>query len=123
MTHMLRALDVRSFVGRFGATAATEFPWPQTAPLLDFSGFDSHRAKMEAQFARLILVFEKQANVRFDENCASFRAGQLLEKLWPMSSPIEWAMRWLKPMPHQDGEERAGRRHWPRCSVRTDEIS
>jgi hypothetical protein len=80
MTHVLRAL-VRSFVGRFGATAATEFPWLETGPLLDFSGFDSRRAKMEAHFARLILVFEKQANVRFDGNFASFRAGQLLEEV------------------------------------------
>jgi len=80
MTHMLRAL-VRSFVGRFGAAAASEFPWRETAPLLDFSGLDSYRAKMEAHFARLIAVLEKQANVRFDGNFAAFRAGQLLEEV------------------------------------------
>jgi hypothetical protein len=80
MTHMMRAV-VRSFVGRFGATAASEFPWRKTAPLLDFNGFDSHRAKMEAHFARLIAVLEKQANVRFDGNFAAFRAGQLLEEV------------------------------------------
>jgi len=80
MTHMMRAV-VRSFVGRFGATAASEFPWRKTAPLLDFNGFDSHRAKMEANFTRLIAVLEKQANVRFDGNFAAFRAGQLLEEV------------------------------------------
>jgi hypothetical protein len=80
MTHMLRAI-VRSFVGRFGAAAASEFPWRESARLLDFSGFDSHRAKIEAHFARLIAVLEKQANVRFDRNFASFRAGQLLEEV------------------------------------------
>jgi hypothetical protein len=80
MTHMLRAI-VRSFVGRFGSAAASEFPWRETAPLLDFSRLDSHRIKMEAHFARLIAVLEKQANVRFDANFAAFRAGQLLEEV------------------------------------------
>jgi hypothetical protein len=80
MTHLLRAI-VRSFVGRFGAAAASEFPWRESAQLLDFGGFDSHRAKMEAHFARLIAVLEKQANVRFDRNFAAFGAGQSLEEV------------------------------------------
>jgi hypothetical protein len=80
MAHMLRAV-VRSFTGRFGAAAASEFPWRETARLLDFSGFDSHRAKMETHFARLIAVLEKQANVRFDRNFAAARASQSLEEI------------------------------------------
>src|SRR2546426_25144 len=70
MTHMLRAL-VLSFVGRFGAASASEFPSRGTASLLNFSGFAAHRAKMEGHFARLVMALERQANVRFEGNVAS----------------------------------------------------
>src|SRR5215471_1605701 len=71
MTHMLRAI-VRSFVGKFGAAAAGEFPWRGTAALLNFGGFAADRAKMEGHFARLVATLERQANVRFKEgNVAS----------------------------------------------------
>jgi hypothetical protein len=80
MTHMLRAL-VRSFVGRFGAAAAGEFPSRGTASLLNFSRFAGHHAKMEGHFARLLAVLERQANVRFQGNWASFIADHLLEEV------------------------------------------
>jgi hypothetical protein len=80
MTHMLRSL-VRSFVGKFGAAAAGQFPSRGTAVLLNLSGFAGHRAKMEGHFARLLAVLEKQANVRFEGNMASFIADKLLEEV------------------------------------------
>src|SRR5262245_42250404 len=80
MTHMLRAL-VRSFVGKFGAAAAGEFPSRGTAALLNFSGFAANRAKMEGHFAKLVAILERQANVRFEGNAASLIADKLLEEV------------------------------------------
>jgi hypothetical protein len=80
MAHMLRAL-VRSFTEKFGAAAASEFPSRGTAALLNFNGFAAHRAKMEARFARLIVVLERQANVRIEGNAAAVIAGLLLEEV------------------------------------------
>lgn len=80
MTHMLRAL-VRSFEGKFGAAAASEFPSRGTARLLNFSGFAANRAKMEGHFERFVSVLERQANVRFERNVASFIADKLLEEV------------------------------------------
>jgi len=80
MTHMLRSL-VRSFVGRFGAAAASEFPSRGTVSLLNFSGFAAHRAKMEGHFTRLVAVLERQANVRIEGNVASVIADLLLEEV------------------------------------------
>lgn len=79
MTHMLRAL-VRSFVGKFGAAAASEFPSRGTASLLNLSGFAGHHAKMEGHFARFVAVLEKQANVRL-EGMAAVIANLLLEEV------------------------------------------
>jgi hypothetical protein len=80
MTHMLRSL-VRSFEGKFGAAAAREFPSRGTASLLNLSGFAGHRAKMEAHFAKLIAVLEKQANVHIEGNFAAVLANRLLEEV------------------------------------------
>jgi hypothetical protein len=80
MTHMLRAL-VRSFVGKFGAAAAGEFPSRGTAALLNFSGFAANRAKMEGHFARLVATLERQSNVRFEGNVAPLIADKLLEEV------------------------------------------
>jgi hypothetical protein len=80
MTHMLRAI-VRSFVGKFGAAAAGEFPWRGTAALLNFGGFAADRAKMEGHFARLVATLQRQANVRFEGNVASLIADKLLEEV------------------------------------------
>jgi hypothetical protein len=80
MTHMLRAL-VRSFVGKFGAAVAGEFPSRGTAALLNFSGFAANRAKMEGHFARLVATLERQSNVRFEGNVASLIADKLVEEV------------------------------------------
>src|SRR5262245_48236147 len=80
MTHMLRAL-VRSFAGKFGAAAASEFPSRGIAALLNFSGFAANRAKMEGHFARLVAILESQANIRFEGNVASLIADKLLEEV------------------------------------------
>ncbi len=80
MTHMLRAV-VRSFEGKFGLAAAAEFPSRGTRSLLNFIGFAAPRAKMEGHFARLITILEKQGNVRFEGNVASFIADKLLEEV------------------------------------------
>jgi hypothetical protein len=77
---MLRSL-VRSFVGKFGAAAASEFPSRGTASLLNFNGFAAMRAKMEGHFTRLVAVLERQANVRLEGNVASFIADKLLEEV------------------------------------------
>src|SRR5215813_12999472 len=81
MTHMLRAL-VRSFVGKFGAAAAGEFPSRGTAALLNFGGFAANRAKMEGHFARFVATLERQANVRFKEGIvSSLITDKLLEEV------------------------------------------
>ncbi len=80
MAHMLRAL-VKSFTGKFGAAAASEFPSRGTAALLSFNGFSAHRAKMEGHFAKLIVVLERHANARIEGNVAAVIAGLLLEEV------------------------------------------
>ena len=83
MTEGLRTFFPTGFgvLNQIGAEAAREFPSRGAASLLNLSGFAAHRAKMESHFAKLIAVLEKQANVRFEGNMASFIADKLLEEV------------------------------------------
>ena len=121
MTHMLRAL-VRSFVGKFGAAAAGEFPSRGTALLLNFSGFAGHHAKMEGHFARLIAILERQANVRL-EGMAAVIANHLLEEVLAYVFTARAGEAMAGADAAEDGEENAGPRHWRQCGIRADDIS